>query len=250
MKKKFDQYLYAIYFCEKLGGTGLTGFVYDNKTQKPLGGFIIIDSGVIRQKANDWITFKEKSVYSSKDISLTIQIEKESENTIDNALRYILLHEMGHILSNTLGITPDLRGESLDYDKYPFFNKTWVSQDESVFDEKTFPLRSKVIFYASESAVLKLDTVWHQIYPMLAKTNFPTLYGATNGLDHFAETLNFNPQPEEMLGTRHIIIISIRQSSEIILNTSKEAIYINSKKKFESYLKIAFRKNSFSCSIS
>jgi hypothetical protein len=23
----FDQFLYAIYFCKKLGGTGLTGFV-------------------------------------------------------------------------------------------------------------------------------------------------------------------------------------------------------------------------------
>ncbi len=188
VKKIFDKYLYGIYFCEKLGGTGLTGFIYENTKGKPLGGFIIIDSSVINKKANDWISFKEKSAFQLGDISLEIKIEKEEENTVDNALRYILLHEMGHILSNTIGITPDLRSESLDYTRYPFFDKVWISEKESTYDSKIFPFRSKVKFYSPESEALNLDIVWDQVYPVLSKTHFSTLYGATNALDDFAES--------------------------------------------------------------
>jgi hypothetical protein len=188
VKSLFDKYLYGIYFCEKLGGTGLTGFVYNNSKNKPLGGFIIIDSSVIKKKANDWITFKERSAFQIGDISIQVQIEKEEDNTIDNALRYILLHEMGHILSNTLGITPDLRNQSLDYTRYPFFDKVWISEKESIYDEQVFLFRDKVKFYSPEAEALKLDIVWDQIYPLLSKTHFSTLYGATNALDDFAET--------------------------------------------------------------
>jgi hypothetical protein len=187
IKKLFDQYVIGVYFCERLGGTGLTGFVYDNSIKKPIGGFIVIDTAVIKKKANDWITFKEKSVFSIGDIKLEIQIEKEENNTIDNALRYILLHEMGHVISNTLGITPDLRENSPDYSLYPFFNKTWVTMDRSIYDQKIFTIRPSVNFYASDSNFLNLDKDWNRIYPVLQKTNFPTLYAATNALDHFAE---------------------------------------------------------------
>ena len=176
VKGLFDKYLFAIYFCEKLGGTGISGFVYDNQKKKPVGGFIIIDSSVINKKANDWITYKERSTFQLGDISLQIQIENERDNTIDNALRYILLHEMGHIISNTLGISPDLRMATPDY-----------KEKESKYDTKTFPFRSKVKFYSSDSSALKLDLVWDQVYPILHKTRFTTLYAATNALDDFAE---------------------------------------------------------------
>lgn len=184
----FDKYLYAIYFCEKLGGTGLTGFVYNNELNKPVGGFIIIDSSMISKKANDWISYKENSVFQAGDIKLQIQIEKEEDNTIDNALRYILLHEMGHIISNTMGITPDMRLESLEFESYPFFNSVWIGEEVSIYDSKIFPFRSKVKFYSSSSSGLNLDLVWDQIYPILGKTRFATLYAATNALDDFAES--------------------------------------------------------------
>jgi hypothetical protein len=163
------------------------GFVYDNQKKKPVGGFIIIDSSVINKKANDWITYKERSTFQLGDISLQIQIENERDNTIDNALRYILLHEMGHIISNTLGISPDLRMATPDYKEYPFFREIWISEKESKYDTKTFPFRSKVKFYSSDSSALKLDLVWDQVYPILHKTRFTTLYAATNALDDFAE---------------------------------------------------------------
>lgn len=213
VKKLFDKYLYGIYFCEKLGGTGLTGFVYNNAKNKPLGGFIIIDSSVIKKKANDWISFKERSAFQIGEISIQIQIEKEEENTVDNALRYILLHEMGHILSNTLGITPDLREQSLDYTRYPFFDKVWISEKKSIYDEKVFSFRQKVKFYSAESEALKLDIVWDQIYPLLSKTHFSTLYGATNALDDFAET--FVSYVHCILDNRPWELLLIRQEKVI-----------------------------------
>ncbi|HNI86653.1 MAG TPA: hypothetical protein PKX55_00760, partial [Leptospiraceae bacterium] len=31
VKPLFEKYIYGIYFCEKLGGTGLTGYIYNNE---------------------------------------------------------------------------------------------------------------------------------------------------------------------------------------------------------------------------
>lgn len=184
----FDKYLYGIYFCEKLGGTGVTGFIYDNSTGDPLGGFIVIDSQVIQKKANDWITYKERSAFGISEISLNLKIENEIGDTVENALRYILLHEMGHVISNTLRITPDLRDVNSDYRKFPFFDQAWTSMEKSIYDKEIFPLRPSIKFYGLKADLLNLDQDWNQIYPKLEKTNFPTLYGATNALDHFAES--------------------------------------------------------------
>ncbi len=187
VRELFDKYIYAIYFCEKLGGTGITGFVYDNVNGQPLGGFIIIDAAVIQKKANDWITFKENSVFSKKETDLTIRIETEKDNTIENAIRYILLHEMGHIISNTYKITPDFREKKWEF-KHSFFREVWRPENKSIYDNNKFPLRAKITFYAAKEKLIDLDKSWKEIYPLLKETNFPTLYAATNVQDHFAET--------------------------------------------------------------
>lgn len=183
----FDKYIYAIYFCENLGGTGITGFVYDSKTALPVGGFIIIDAGVIKKKANDWISYKENTVFSKTETNLTIKIENEKDNTIENSIRYILLHEMGHIISNVYKITPDFRDRYWEF-KHPFFRDVWRPKKISIYDQNLFPLRPKIIFYAEKSKLIDLDKNWDKVYPTLYLTNFPTLYAATNVQDHFAET--------------------------------------------------------------
>jgi hypothetical protein len=185
----FNRYVYAIYFCKNLGGTGITGFIYDNKKNIPVGGFIIFDAKVLDKKANDWISFKENSVFKKEEnLELKIKIEKESENSEENALRYILLHEMGHVLSNTLGYSSDMRSAKEDYSKIKFYNGVWKNPKESIYDQSIFPFRKKIIFYAEPKEKLFLSETWKSIYPNLAKTRFSTLYGAMNPMDHFAES--------------------------------------------------------------
>ncbi|HNI89599.1 MAG TPA: hypothetical protein PKX55_15690, partial [Leptospiraceae bacterium] len=164
-----------------------TGYIYNNEENKPIGGIIIIDSNVIQQKANDWITFKENSVFDKSNTELKIQIEDDKNNTLENALRYILLHEIGHILSNVYRITPDARNKTLDYSNHSFLNKIWKTETDSYYDSSEFPFRKNISFYAAPDKKINLDTDWKKIYPVLLKYRFPTMYSATNASDYFAE---------------------------------------------------------------
>lgn len=185
VEKLFSQYLLGLYFCENLGGTGISGFVYDKDGSEAVGGFIIIDVKWIEQEANKWISQKENTVFIAKKSSLKIQIEEEKQNIPQNALRYILLHEFGHILSVVKKEVPDFRLKKRNFKDYRFFKNSWLSENVSVFDEEVFPYRSYVQFYGRKK--INLDKNWKLIYEPLQKTPFPTLYGSMNPDEQFAE---------------------------------------------------------------
>lgn len=52
-----DRILFRVILCRNLGSTGLSSFVYDGST--PLGGIIFLDTGMLTQTANEWITKKK-----------------------------------------------------------------------------------------------------------------------------------------------------------------------------------------------
>ena len=205
-----DQYLYGIYFCENLGGTGISGIIYDKGIAK--GGFIIIDANMVEKSANDWITAKENSVFNSKKIKLRIEIEGGGNNNRENALKYIFLHEFGHILSVVKGIAPDFREKKRDFAAFPFFKGIWIHESYPVTDDSVFKLRPSVKFYSEKK--ISLDNDWKSVYQDLANTSFPTLYSSTNADDHFAESF---------VSFVHCIIENKRW--ELILSDEKEEIY-------------------------
>ncbi|MBM9500425.1 hypothetical protein JWG44_09225 [Leptospira sp. 201903071] len=178
-----DESLYRVILCKNLGGTGLTSFVYDSRG--PVGGVVFLDTEMLKQTANDWITKKENSPFRSKNTKISVQIESASRNDIEHATEYILLHEIGHIVSVREKIVPDFRSKERDFSTFEFSNGVWSGESESSFDS-VYPLRKKVKFYTNEP--MDLETNWNQIYPALAKTPFPTLYSATNGDDFFADS--------------------------------------------------------------
>jgi hypothetical protein len=181
----FEKYIFAIYFCKNLGGSGITGFIYNEK-QIPVGGFIIFDSEVLNKKANEWISYKENTVFFSSKLELKIKIEEPQNDTVENALLYILLHEFGHVLSNTLNITPDQR--SIDsFQNYPFFQKVWNADLEINETFTKYNFLNRVFFYTSDKKI-SLEEKGISIYSRLKESPFPTLYGATSGQDHFAES--------------------------------------------------------------
>ena len=177
-----EQYILGIYFCKNLGGTGISGIVYQNNT--PTGGFIILDADMIDQPANDWISSKEQSVFGKSNLNVSIQIEKPENNSRENALRYIFLHEFGHILSVVKNIVPDFREQHRDFSGYAFFKDTWIDENTSNYDNR-FPLRKKIRFYSQNT--LDPGDNWEQIYPLLDKTPFPTLYSSMHPDEQFAD---------------------------------------------------------------
>ncbi|PJZ64504.1 hypothetical protein CH371_17155 [Leptospira wolffii] len=179
MKKK----LVRIYVCEELGGSAVTGMVREK--DKVIGGFVILDAKTLDKKANEWITFKENSIYKKEETRIRMEIESSKDNTRQNAIRYILLHEFGHILSETENIGPNSLQDYRSFSGYPFFHNIWITEKDAESDRTEFPIRPKIQFYRNS---VSLEEEWRNIYPILENSVYPTLYAANNADDFFAES--------------------------------------------------------------
>ncbi|MBL8514151.1 MAG: hypothetical protein JNJ55_09205 [Betaproteobacteria bacterium] len=186
--------LAGIHFVENLGGTALSDYVKGGWFAKD-GGFIVLDTGILAQyKANEWATWKENTPFiRDATFRLEAAIENDAGNTRANAIRYILLHEIGHIVSVGTNVHPVWDAPppaQANFAKdYPFAGLAWRpkadrSGYESVFDAQ-FRLRKNVVYYFG--AQLHAPRMV-EVYASLESTNFPTLYAATSPGDDFAES--------------------------------------------------------------
>jgi hypothetical protein len=191
VKRLLAQKLAGIYFVEDLGGSAYTEQIYEDS--RPVAGYIVLDASVLKNRtANGWATWKENTPFiGSPDFKLNAIIEEASRDNRKQAIQYILLHELGHVLSVGGGFNPDWNtppNELKTETSYPYFQLSWaVSKDSSqyvtIFDQ-SFPQRKNVVYYfgAKLPAAQMRDT-----YEALERTNFATLYAATNPHDDFAE---------------------------------------------------------------
>lgn len=189
----FDERLVGVYFVEGLGGTGYTEYVFDAQG-RPVKGFIVLDAAVLAgQRANAWATWKENTPFApGTGYRLEARIEVDGNDNRRNAIQYILLHELGHVLSIGADIHPpwNLSPKQIDAAaKYPFFDLSWTidraaDKYRSRFDAN-FPQRASTVYYfgAKLAAADMLPA-----YVSLKRTNFPSLYAATVPGDDFAES--------------------------------------------------------------
>jgi hypothetical protein len=96
---------------------------------------------------------------------------------------------MGHALSVGRDITPGwwIPPSKPDPGQFSFFSVSWHYEDKRYVPrlEEEFPLRPQVVYYLRPK--LRADQM-APVYAELGKTNFPTLYAATNPFDDFAES--------------------------------------------------------------
>ncbi|MCM2326873.1 MAG: hypothetical protein NDI88_03185 [Lysobacter sp.] len=193
VRRAFDATFAGVWFVDDLGGTGFTDMYLDG-SGRPAGGFVVLDAAVLgRFKANGWATWKENTPFKpGGGWTLEARIEKAAGDDRRGAIRYILLHELGHVLSINRDVHPrwDLDpGDVPASARYPFFELSWtVDRKASRYDSKfdaSFPARRSVTYYLGA----KLGAAdMAPAYEALARTNFPTLYAATSPGDDFAES--------------------------------------------------------------
>lgn len=185
--------LVGVYFVEGLGGTGYTDYVFA-APGGPLKGFIVLDAAVLAsQRANAWATWKENTPFApGAGYRLEARIEADDHDNRRNAIQYILLHELGHVLSIGADIHPpwNLGPKAVDSAAtYPFFDLSWTIDREadkyrSRFDAN-FPQRTSTVYYfGAKLAAADMAAT----YASLKLTNFPSLYAATSPGDDFAES--------------------------------------------------------------
>lgn len=189
----FGERLLGLYFVEDLGGTGYTDYVLD-QNGKPVAAYSVFDAAILTQKnANAWATWKENTPFKDgAGYKLHARIETDSNDNRKNAIQYVLLHELGHVLSVGSHIHPPWNIRPNEIEKgaeYPFFNLSWridpeAGKYQSIFDA-AFPQRLSTRYYfgAKLSATDMVPT-----YINLENTSFASLYAATNPFDDFAES--------------------------------------------------------------
>lgn len=90
-----DRSLFKVILCKNLGSSGLSSFVYDNTG--PKGGVVFLDTKLLNQTANEWITQKENSPFISGNIQVKVRIESDTKDKIETAIEYILLHSYNFV---------------------------------------------------------------------------------------------------------------------------------------------------------
>ncbi|MES2857288.1 MAG: hypothetical protein V4692_15570 [Bdellovibrionota bacterium] len=188
IRSSISRKLIGILLVRDLGGTAFTGHV-TGATGKTETGFIVLDVSALNKRANEWATWKEASPFS-KEASFTLKaiIADAKRDDRKGAIQYILLHEFGHIVSTDSGLIPTWGRVAKDTSKMNFFNLSWVDSPttyESKFS-KIWPAQKKIKYYSSQPSLKGSDAV--VAYESLLKTNYPTLYAATNIYDDFAES--------------------------------------------------------------
>lgn len=193
VRQLLSENLVGIYFVQNLGGTAYTDYVAGDSIHLA-AGFVILDMDVLGKRiANEWATWKESSPFMADPMyRLEAEIERDGGNTRKNAIQYIVLHELGHVLAIgkklhppwELPVSPDRSP-----DKYIFSRLSWKTGEagakySSLF-EGDFSNRKDVAYYfgAHLPAGQMIRT-----YEQLEQTNFPTLYAATKPEEDFAES--------------------------------------------------------------
>ena len=187
--------LAGIYLLEDLGGTGYTDYIYDNQ-RRPVGGFIALDVAVLQRKANQWASWKERTPFiENPDYRIEAQIEHSDENNRKQAIQYLLMHELAHVISVNAGVHPpwdkwDCGRQPLS--NFPFTQVSWQLQPSTTnscalisnYDAETLKRRADVVYYFGAKIPIEQSV---EVYRNLEKTSFPTLYAATRPGDDFAE---------------------------------------------------------------
>lgn len=180
------------------GGTGYMDVVA-GADGSAAGGFIVLDEGALGRTANAWASWREGSAFQpGTDWSIKVRIEAPENDDRVNAIRYILLHELGHVVDAVLGVTQIGGGKTQNIAGNGFYVLSWThppptqttvlpgDRNRTRFDD-TWPDRQKLGFYSFDASTFGIDDVV-PVYEWLRGTNFPTLYAASSSAEDFAES--------------------------------------------------------------
>jgi hypothetical protein len=184
--------LLGVFAAQGLGSSAYTDFVRDAQGA-PVAAFVVIDAQAMTRAANDWIAWKESTPFKPEPgWAIEGELEPPASNTTRGALEFVLIHELGHVLAFDEDVHPlwSVTPSLVDPEDYPFFDVAWTVKDGAYFRkvERTDPAPGPITYYKERDdrpAASRLP----EFYDWLAKTDFVTLYAATNPFDDFAESI-------------------------------------------------------------
>jgi hypothetical protein len=182
--------LSSICFVRDLGSTAWGDSIHD-ASGKRVATFLVLDMAALDRTANSWATWKENSPFRDESPwRVKMTIESESTNNRLNAIRYILLHEFGHVVTVGRNIHPSWNepDSAEAAAANPFFLESWLFDGKKYTSrfEDNWGARKHVRYYRHERSDIP-DKAIPSLYQDLLNTDFVSLYGATAYHDDFAE---------------------------------------------------------------
>jgi hypothetical protein len=195
VNKLLNERLVGIYSLTDLGGSGFAEEIIDAQSGKTYAVIVLDQNVLLSRKANDWASWKENSIFQPPKkggYHLQMMIESPRKNTVQNAARYLLLHELGHVLGAVSKVHPSWTPSDQTFSlHYPFVQFSWKLDDQgkpkSLFDDE-FRERKKIQFYAFEKAQLTNDQMADVYRQLQQSTNFVSMQAATSLWEDFAES--------------------------------------------------------------
>lgn len=192
-----EERLVGVFCVQDLGGTGYADVVYDEQGQEHFG-LIVLDVDVLQKRtANNWATWKERGFFQSPsegEPAVEVRIEVPENDTLESAVRFILLHELGHILGMVSRAHPSwidwMDGKPLSSDD-PFVKLSWQPAGESGFRSRfddRFPQRAEINAYRFDRSTLPAGEIPETYRNLVRHTNFPSLSAAQSPWEDFAES--------------------------------------------------------------
>jgi hypothetical protein len=183
--------LAGIHFVDNLGSTGWTEEILDAQG-RPVAGVIVLDAAILaKQRANAWATWKENTPFKpDPHWRLAAQIERPADDNRVQAIQYILLHEMGHVLAIGTDLHPNANLSPANLPAqppFPYYRLSWGVSPQGRYETRydaRFTQRKDVVYYRGAKLT---GAQMADAYQALAATNFATLYAVTNPFDDFAE---------------------------------------------------------------
>lgn len=228
VKRMLEKDIAAIFTTRDLGGSAMAGAAY-NDLMEPEFGFLFLDTEMFQKPANEWITAKEQTLFETDpDKTLNIQIEAPGTNTTTAGMRFILMHELGHVASQLSRTMPSFTEQYLSLDS-DFAKLSWETPLKTRFDSE-FPERDRLRFYRKPPP-FSLSAA-KEIYANLARTDLATLYSCVDPHEDFAEVFALyihtvlmkkpyvvrisDPSGEQLLARDRILLPALQKKREAI----------------------------------
>ena len=144
-----------------------------------LGGCVLLNLDALARSANAWASWREGSAFRADDrYRLQVTLAPAATDTVENALRVLFLHELGHVVGMAAGVhgfwaAPETWPSTVHS---PFTRLSWSTDGNRWRSpwQQRHPVLTLPRFYRFETAPLPLSAA-PLVYRTLGETNWPSL---------------------------------------------------------------------------
>jgi hypothetical protein len=182
--------LIGIYFIDNFLGSGMADYVLDGDGN--LYTILIFNPVVFKSSLSQYASYKENTCFFPDDPALEVKIELSDEYS---GFLHILLHEATHCIDYIDRYTPCVEPHLLELQgpssrDTAFSHQVWEDYN-TLKRSKTFPYKNEITFYGFNNGPKLPVSEAVDVYKLLERSPFVSLYSSFNWAEDFAEYITY-----------------------------------------------------------